>query len=61
MHKCEGYYPFSIRELSEEEGGGFLIEFPDLHGCMSDGETIDEAIENGKDAVRCYLKTGGKK
>jgi antitoxin HicB len=41
-------YPFNIRQLSNEEGGGYLIEFPDLPGCMSDGETIDEAIANGQ-------------
>ena len=28
-------YPFIIRHLSKEEGGGFLIEFPDLPGCMT--------------------------
>lgn len=25
-------YPFAIRPLGEEEGGGFLIEYPDLPG-----------------------------
>src|SRR5260221_14332504 len=50
-------YPFIIRHLSIEEGGGYLIEFPDLPGCISDGETIDEAIENGKDAVNCWIET----
>lgn len=44
-------YPFAIRPLTAEEGGGYLIEFPDLPGCMSDGETPEEAIANGKDAV----------
>lgn len=48
-------YPFTIRELTPEDGGGFLIEFPDLPGCMSDGETIDEAIANGYDAVQCWV------
>lgn len=43
--------------LPREEGGGYLIEFPDLPGCMSDGETIEEAIENGKDAVFCWIET----
>jgi antitoxin HicB len=50
-------YPFIIRHLSNEEGGGFLIEFPDLPGCMSDGETIDEAIENGENAIHAWLET----
>ncbi len=55
MSKQDIDYPFSIRHLTDEEGGGFLIEFPDLPGCMSDGETIAEAVENGRDAVRCWL------
>jgi antitoxin HicB len=50
-------YPFTMRHLSKEEGGGYLIEFPDLPGCMSDGESIDEAIENGKDAIQTWIET----
>ncbi len=50
-------YPFSIRPLSTEEGGGYLIEFPDVPGCMSDGETPEEAIMNGRDALKCCLLT----
>ncbi len=45
-------YPFVMRPLSPEEGGGWLITFPDLPGCMSDGETPEEALENGKDAEK---------
>jgi len=45
-------YPFAIRSLSPEDGGGYLIEFPDVTNCISDGETPEEAIVNGKDA-RC--------
>ena len=48
-------YPFTIRPLSAEDGGGFLIEYPDLPGCHSDGETPEQAIVNGRDAVRSYL------
>ena len=49
-------YPFITSVLSEAEGGGYLIEYPDLPGCMSDGETIQEAIANGRDAVRCWIE-----
>lgn len=49
-------YPFLINPLSDEDGGGYLIEFPDLPGCISDGESIEEAIENGKDAVECWIE-----
>jgi antitoxin HicB len=46
---------FTIRPLTAEEGGGYLIEFPDLPGCMSDGETIEEALANGADAKRAWI------
>ncbi|MBK5290359.1 MAG: type II toxin-antitoxin system HicB family antitoxin [Acidobacteriia bacterium] len=45
-------YQFTVRPLSKQEGGGYLVEYPDLPGCMSDGETIDEAITNGREALR---------
>lgn len=45
-------YPFEIRPLSEEDGGGFLISFTDFSECISDGDTITEAIENGMDALQ---------
>ncbi len=48
-------YPFIIRHLTKNDGGGYLIEFPDLPGCLSDGETVDEAIHNGRDAIHCWL------
>jgi len=44
-------YPFEIRPLTEDEGGGFLITYPDFNTCMSDGETVEEAIANGLDAL----------
>lgn len=48
-------YPFEMRPLSDEEGGGWLIAFPDLPGCISDGETPEEAMVNGKDAVAAWI------
>lgn len=44
-------YPFEMRRLDPEEGGGWLISFPDFPGCMSDGETPEEALANGQDAL----------
>jgi antitoxin HicB len=48
-------YPVELRPLEKEEGGGWLIVFPDLPGCMSDGETPEEAIANGRDAVSAWV------
>lgn len=43
-------YPTQITEISVEDGGGYMIEIPLLKGCMSDGETVLEALENINDA-----------
>ena len=48
-------YMYEISPLAKEEGGGFLITFPDLPGCMSDGETIEEAFVNGRDAFIAWI------
>ncbi len=50
-------YPFITRLLAEEEGGGYLIAFPDLPGCMADGETIEDAITQAQDALEAYIKS----
>jgi antitoxin HicB len=55
-------YPFTVRKLTAEEGGGYLVEYPDVPLCQSDGETIEEAIANSRDALEgslmCYLQDG---
>jgi antitoxin HicB len=45
------FYPAVIVPLSEEDGGGFAAYAPDLKGCLSDGDTPEEALINLKDAV----------
>ncbi len=49
-------YRSTITPIAIEDGGGYLIEFPDLPGCMSDGKTVLEAIKNGDDAVEAWLE-----
>ena len=48
---------FEITPLSEDQGGGCLIAFPDYPGCMADGETPEAAIAEGRDALASYLAT----
>jgi antitoxin HicB len=48
-------YPFEIRPLSRDEGGGYVITFPDLPGCRSDGATPEETVKNGRDALQSWL------
>jgi antitoxin HicB len=48
-------YAILIEALTAEDGGGFLATVPDLPGCMSDGETREEAARNVEDAIACWL------
>jgi len=45
-------YRFTVRPRSREERGGYLVEYPDNPGRMPDGETISEAIADGREALR---------
>ena len=36
-------YPFEVRPLTADEGGGYLVSYPDFAECISDGETVEEA------------------
>lgn len=48
---------FEIRPPTIEEGGGYLIEFPEYPGCVADGETPEEVMREGFDAFTSYLRT----
>lgn len=48
-------YYVELHLLPEHEGGGWLATVPDLPGCMSDGETIEQASINVSDAIECWI------
>jgi predicted RNase H-like HicB family nuclease len=43
--------------LEEQEEGGFTIYVPSLQGCISQGETVEEALRNIREAIELYLDT----
>jgi len=43
-----------ILESSDE--GGFTVYVPSLPGCISEGETVDEAMKNIREAIDLYLE-----
>jgi predicted RNase H-like HicB family nuclease len=55
MSKLE--YPVLIEPFTPEDGSGFLATVPDLPGCMSDGETPEEAVINVQDAIAGWIAT----
>lgn len=44
-----------ITVFQEEKEGGYSVWVPDLPGCASQGETIEEALKNIKEAIELYL------
>jgi predicted RNase H-like HicB family nuclease len=40
-----------------EEDGAFVVEAPELPGCMGHGETRPAAIRNAEDAIGLWIKT----
>lgn len=41
--------------LEPQEEGGYTITVPALPGCISEGDTVEEALENIKDAIAGYI------
>jgi predicted RNase H-like HicB family nuclease len=48
---------FNIILEEDSEDGGYIVHCPALKGCWSQGDTIDEALQNIKEAIAGYLKT----
>ena len=43
--------------IEQDEDGVFVAECPSLPGCISQGKTRKEALENIRDAIRGYLES----
>lgn len=56
MKKLNKAYQFEAIFTPQEEGG-FTVEVPDLPGCISEGDTLEEAENNIQEAVELYLET----
>jgi predicted RNase H-like HicB family nuclease len=54
-------YSVKLVPISEEDGGGWLAEIPELKGCMSDGETPEEALKNIEEAKIAWMSTALKR
>lgn len=42
--------------ITEGEDGWYVVEVPALPGCISQGKTKNEALENIKEAIELYLE-----
>ena len=42
--------------FEEQPDGGYTITVPSLSGCISEGDTFEQAKENITDAIKLYLE-----
>lgn len=40
-----------------EDDGAYIVSVPDLPGCMADGATPNEAVENAKEVIQEWIET----
>ncbi|MEM2058392.1 MAG: type II toxin-antitoxin system HicB family antitoxin [Thermoproteota archaeon] len=43
--------------IMEDEAGGYIAFVPALPGCHTQGETLEELLQNVKEAIELYLET----
>jgi predicted RNase H-like HicB family nuclease len=48
-------YPIAIEQGGDDQAFGVVV--PDLPGCFSAGDTLDEAVDNAKEAIEFWLET----
>ncbi len=48
---------FKVILEEDEEVGGYVVSCPALPGCHSQGDTMEEAIENIKEAIEACLES----
>jgi antitoxin HicB len=46
-----GYYA----RITTQRGGGYLVEFPELAGCLTEGATLAKALRNAREALSGWL------
>jgi antitoxin HicB len=49
-------YDFKVLLEPDEEAGGYVVSCPALPGCYTQGDTIDEALENVKETILLCLE-----
>lgn len=57
MRTLEDYLklPYRMEIVQDPDEGGYVVSYPDLPGCLTSGETLEEAVKNAEDAKREWM------
>ncbi len=47
---------YTVVLLPDPEEGGFTVMVPAVPGCITEGETLDEALANAREALQLHLE-----
>ena len=58
MKTLNDYMAMSYRMeiVEDKDEGGFVVSYPDLPGCITCGETVEQAVANAQDAKNHGLR-----
>lgn len=48
--------PYRMEIIENQGERGYVVSYPDLPGCVSTGDTVEEAVANAQDAKRCWME-----
>lgn len=49
--------PYKMEIIKDSDEGGYVVSYPDLPGCLTCGDTLENAISNAEDAKKEWIQT----
>ncbi len=47
---------YTVLLIPDPDDGGFTVTVPLLPGCVTEGDTLEEALSNAREAIQCHLE-----
>lgn len=51
---------YTVLLTPDLESGGYTVTVPSLPGCVTDGETVEEALARARESIALYLRGEGE-
>ncbi len=48
-------YVVVLKPTVSDDEVGFTVNVPSLPGCITEGDTVEEALDNAREAIQAYL------
>ncbi|MSQ15561.1 MAG: type II toxin-antitoxin system HicB family antitoxin [Dehalococcoidia bacterium] len=47
---------YTLLLIPDLEDGGYTVTVPALPGCVTEGDTLEEALANAREAIQCHIE-----